>query len=91
MDWKRKAISDLKHYGLLKKSLVRTKKEDSIEYALSQLTKDERLVLDKFIINRTEFCIYECEDELHYKRSKLYELRNKALYKFATFMYGDIE
>lgn len=73
------------NYAALKK-LVRL-----TERGLSQLSADERRVLERFFIYRGGRHIDELMEELCYEKTRIYELKDEALYKFTVAMYGMIE
>lgn len=59
--------------------------------ALSVLTDDERLVLDRFYINRQRGHVERLMDEMHVEQAQVYRRRDKALRKFTIALYGVIE
>lgn len=64
---------------------------DLIERGLSSLDKTERLVLDRFYIDRPKDHVEKLMEELNYERSRIYEIKDQALYKFTISMYGILE
>lgn len=62
-----------------------------IERGLTSLTKEERLVLDLFYINRTKHYLEELEKRLGYEQTQIYRIKTGALYKFTVNMYGILE
>lgn len=73
------------NYGTVKKLVELT------DRGLKQLTDDERHILEKFYIHRNGRYIDDLCDELCYEKSKIYELKDEALYKFTVAMYGIAE
>ncbi|MBQ7288928.1 MAG: hypothetical protein IJW78_04280 [Clostridia bacterium] len=73
------------NYASLKKLVQLT------ERGLAQLTDDERRVLEKFFIHRGGRHVDELMEELCYEKTRIYELKDEALYKFTVAMYGMIE
>ena len=75
------------------KYLYRANKKllDLIERGLASLDKTERLVLDRFYIDRPKNHVEILMEELNYEKSRIYEIKNQALYKFTIAMYGIIE
>lgn len=59
-----------------------------IEKGLNQLTKTERLVLDRFFICRTRNHVEDLAEELRLEKSQIYRLKEEALQKFTRLMYG---
>ena len=55
------------------------------------LTEDERVVLDKFYINRPTRHIDRLCDELHCEKSTVYRLKDSGLKKFTIAMYGILD
>lgn len=58
---------------------------------LADLTEEERTVLDKFYINRPRRHIDELCESLNYERTRIYEIKEKALRKFTLSCYGIVE
>ncbi len=73
------------NYTALKKLVKMT------ERGLSQLSEDERRVLERFFIYRGGRHVDELMEELCYEKTRIYELKDEALYKFTVAMYGMIE
>ena len=88
-DWRINTIMErdrLKsNYATLKKLVQLT------ERGLSQLTSDERHILEKFFVHRGGRHVDELMEELCYEKTKIYELKDEALYKFTIAMYGIAE
>jgi len=62
-----------------------------IERGLASLNKTERLVLDRFYIDRPKGHVEKLMEELNYEKSRVYEIKDQALYKFTVAMYGIVE
>jgi hypothetical protein len=62
-----------------------------IERGLASLDKTERLVLDRFYIDRPKGHVEKLMEELNYEKSRVYEIKDQALYKFTIAMYGIVE
>ena len=76
----------------LKQNLEIAKREVEItEQGLSKLTKDQRLILDKFYIDRMPGYVEDLCDRLCVERSRVYALKDIALKKFTIHCYGVIE
>jgi hypothetical protein len=58
------------------------------ERGLSQLSPEERRVLELFYIARVPGHVERLMDELHIEQSQVYRLKDAALHKFALAMYG---
>lgn len=59
-----------------------------IERGLDALTCDERLVLDKFYMNRTARYIDELCDTLAVEQASIYRMVKRALYNYTVAAYG---
>lgn len=62
-----------------------------VDRGLNTLTEDEKVVLDKFYINRPTRHIDRLCDELHCEKSTVYRLKDSGLKKFTMAMYGILE
>lgn len=62
-----------------------------VEKGLSALTDEERRVLDLFYIHRTRGHVEILMEELHLETSQIYRIKDAALYKFTTTLYGLID
>ncbi len=79
------------HYGArpFKNELCTLKRLVKLtERGLSQLTDEERRVLERFFIYRGGRHVDDLMEELCYERTRIYELKDEALYKFTVAMYG---
>lgn len=59
-----------------------------VERGLKELTDEERAVLNKFYINRPYRHVDILMDELHLEKTRIYQIKDKAIYKFTISMYG---
>lgn len=59
-----------------------------IEKGLTGLDERERLVLDLFYIHQKKGNLEQLMEKLGYERSRIYEIKDNAVYKFTTGMYG---
>lgn len=67
-------------------------KEVSItESGLAGLNDTQRLILQKFYIERTHGHIEKLCEELHFEKSRVYALKDEALKKFTMSCYGVVE
>jgi ArpU family phage transcriptional regulator len=64
---------------------------DLIEKGLAGLDERDRLVLDQFYIYNAKVDVESLIREIGYERSQIYRIRNDALYKFTTSIYGICE
>lgn len=55
---------------------------------LAVLDGEERLVLERFYIHRAKGNVERLCDELHLEKSRVYELKDKALRHFTIALYG---
>lgn len=62
-----------------------------VEKGLNTLTDEERRVLDLFYIHRTRGHVEVLMEELHLETSQIYRIKDAALYKFTTTLYGLID
>lgn len=62
-----------------------------IDAALAMLDDQERLVLERFYINRCPGYVDRLCQELGYERSHIYNIKDMALRHFTTAMYGLVE
>ena len=62
-----------------------------IDNALAMLDDQERLVLERFYINRCPGYVDVLCQELGYERSHIYNIKGAALRHFTTAMYGLVE
>lgn len=62
-----------------------------IEKGLSGLDDEEKLVLDRFYINRSQGHVERLMEELNFEQRQVYNIKDKALYKFTIAMYGMVE
>lgn len=73
----------------IRKKIAREKARIAIvDAALEALSREERMVLDRFYIHKTADTIGELCVELNYERTKIYEIRKEALRKFVAIVYG---
>jgi len=62
-----------------------------IERGLRALDKNEYEVLYRFFINPTKDHVEQLMSKLQYEKSQIYRIKDAALYKFTTAMYGIID
>ena len=61
------------------------------EKGLNSLTEQERMILEKFYISPQKGNIDRLCSELGYEKTRIYELKDKALYHFTCAMFGLID
>lgn len=59
-----------------------------VEKGLSTLTKEEQRVLDLFYIHRVKGHVEQLMEEMHLEQAQVYRVKDAALYKFTTSIYG---
>lgn len=59
--------------------------------ALEVLSREERLILDRFYIRRAKGNVDKLCGELHLEKTRVYELRDAALRRFTYALYGVME
>lgn len=64
---------------------------DLVESGLAGLDDRERLVLERFFITRERAHVERLMEELHVEKTKVYSMKDQALYKFTICMYGLID
>ena len=64
---------------------------DIVERGLATLTPEERRVLELFYINRTRGHVEQLMEEMHLESSQIYRIKDAALHKFTTSIYGITE
>lgn len=85
-------INNIAERQLLSLNLKVTKHLVSItQSALAKLEKDEREVLNAFYIAQTQNHVQGLCDRLHLEKSRIYELKDRALRKFTILLYGIAE
>ena len=62
-----------------------------VERGLNTLTDEERRVLDLFYIHRQRGHVERLMEEMHLETSQIYRIKDAALYKFTTTIYGLID
>ena len=76
----------LKHTYCAAKKLV-----DLISKGLAGLDEPEKHVLELFYINRQKNHVERLMEECNYEKSQVYNIKDKALYKFTISMYGLVD
>lgn len=82
-------LSNIVHREELNRSLEQAKRwVEIVNSGLEVLDDEERLVLDRFYIRRVKGNVERLCDELHLEKSRVYELKDKALRHFTLALYG---
>lgn len=62
-----------------------------IEKGLASLDEKERLVLQRFYIDSAKKHVEKLMEELNYEQRRIYQLKDKAIFKFTITMYGILD
>ena len=62
-----------------------------VDSAMSVLDEEERHILDRFYIHRAKGNVERLCDELHLEKTRVYELKDKAIRHFTLALYGVVE
>ena len=62
-----------------------------VDSGLAVLDEEERHILDRFYIHRDKGNVERLCDELHLEKTRVYELKDKALRHFTMALYGVVE
>ena len=62
-----------------------------VEKALSMLSEQEQLVLNRFYVNRSSGYVDRLCEELGYEARNIYNIKDAALRKFTISMYGLVD
>ena len=85
-------LSNIVHRGELERALKQARAwVNIVEQGLGVLDAEERQVLDRFYIHRAMGNIDLLCEELHLEKSRVYELKDKALRHFTLALYGVVE
>lgn len=63
----------------------------TVDRALAVLDDEERRVLELFFINRAKGNVERLMEELHLEKTRVYELKDRALRRFTLALYGIVE
>lgn len=64
---------------------------DLVERGLNGLDQHERLVLERFYINKCRGHVESLMEDLNFEQARVYQIKDEALYKFTIVMYGIID
>ena len=85
-------LSNIVHRDELKRRLKEARLwVAQVDKALAVLDDEERLVLDRFYIHRTNDSVGELCDRLNLEKTAVYDRREKALRHFTIALYGITE
>lgn len=62
-----------------------------VDSGLAVLDEEERHILDRFYIHRAKGNVERLCEELHLEKTRVYELKDKALRHFTLALYGVVE
>ena len=62
-----------------------------MDSALEELSKEERLILDRFYIHRAKGYVIKLCEELNLEQSQVYARKDAALRRFTLLLYGATE
>lgn len=63
----------------------------TVDAAMGELTDEEQRVLDLFYIHRAKGNVELLMEELHLEKTRVYELKDRALRRFTMALYGIVE
>ncbi len=63
----------------------------TVDSGLGVLDEEERHILDRFYIHRAKGNVERLCEELHLEKTRVYELKDKALRHFTLALYGVVE
>lgn len=85
-------LSNIVHRDELKRRLKEARMwVDQVEKALSVLSDEEKLVLDRFYIHQGKGSVGELCERLNVEQSTVYRKRDSALRRFTIALYGATE
>ena len=61
---------------------------DDLERLLSQLTDDERRIIERMVINKEKYATDSLQQELGYEQAQIYRIKNRALMHLAQLRHG---
>lgn len=84
-----KIVNNIYMTQVLSKNLAATKKRiRSIEGALAVLTEGENLVLNRMFVIGGKRAVENLMDSLGYEKAQIYRIKDLAIKKFATALFG---
>ena len=84
-------LANIAERDRLRQNLEVTRREvEQLERALNMLGEDERLIIDRFYIDRPRDHVERLCEELHLEKSQVYEMKNRALISLARALYGQV-
>ena len=85
-------LSNIAHREELERTLKQVKAwVKMVDAGLEVLDDEERLVLERFYIHRAKGNVDRLCEELHLEKTRVYELKDKALRHFTLAIYGVVE
>ena len=84
-------LANIAERDRLRLNLELTRREvHQVEKALSQLSPDEALVLERFYVHREPGHVERLCEELNMEKSQVYNIKNRALVKLARMLHGQV-
>ena len=84
-------LANIAERDRLRLNLELTRREvHQVEKALSQLSPDEALVLERFYVHREPGHVERLCEELNMEKSQVYNIKNRALVRLARMLHGQV-
>ena len=84
-------LANIAERDALRLNLEVTKREvRQVEKALSRLSPDEALVLERFYIHREPGHVERLCEELNMEKSQVYNVKNRAMIRLARMLHGQV-
>ena len=85
-------VSNIAERDKLKSNLEITRHNvKRLESALELLPRDERIILERFYVNREKNHVQRHMEELHYEKTQIYQLKERGLIDLARILLGVVE
>ena len=85
-------VSNIAERDKLKSNLEITRHNvKRLESALELLPRDERIILERFYVNREKNHVERLMEELHYEKTQIYQLKERGLIDLARILLGVVE
>lgn len=82
-------LAEIERLGYARKSVQQL--VELVDKGLSGLSKAERMVLEKFYIDRPVGHVEFLMEELNFEQRNIYKIKDRALQKFTISMYGILD
>ena len=84
-------LANIAERDRLRLNLELTRREvHQVEKALSRLSPDEALVLERFYVHREQGHVERLCEELNMEKSQVYNVKNRALIRLARMLHGQV-